>query len=348
MSNHNIAPQPVPSSPQQYQPQQPQPQPPQPQHLHTTICGIAAVVFGALGLVLSFIPIVNNIAAILGFIGVILAIIAIVGTFRGKKRGKVLSIVAAVLSVLAIVITLAMQSAASKAIDDSIKESKGIDTSQSSSSKSAGKSSDASKSKASEQKAQGEQDLEGDIEGAHVKIVSAVKSVNDYNGKPTALVTYEWTNNTSKNNSFATLAHPNVFQNGTELETAVYFDQPEGYDANSYEGRPRPRPVYGQHHRGWSSRHAGKPACRASEAGLCAARRFADYGGCHCVPINGSRHQGDAYLHVAVNRAAVQAAIECQSNLKCMPRAWWKRPLRFEMSRTSRSIIFMECSALFL
>ena len=55
---------------------QPQPQPPQPQHLHTTICGIAAVVFGALGLVLSFIPIVNNIAAILGFIGVILAIIA--------------------------------------------------------------------------------------------------------------------------------------------------------------------------------------------------------------------------------------------------------------------------------
>ena len=222
------------------QPQQPQPQPPQPQHLHTTICGIAAVVFGALGLVLSFIPIVNNIAAILGFIGVILAIIAIVGTFRGKKRGKVLSIVAAVLSVLAIVITLAMQSAASKAIDDSIKESKGIDTSQSSSSKSAGKSSDASKSKASEQKAQGEQDLEGDIEGAHVKIVSAVKSVNDYNGKPTALVTYEWTNNTSKNNSFATLAHPNVFQNGTELETAVYFDQPEGYDANSYLAQAQP------------------------------------------------------------------------------------------------------------
>ena len=189
------------------------------------------MVFGALGLVLSFIPIVNNIAAILGFIGVILAIIAIVGTFRGKKRGKVLSIV---------VITLAMQSAASKAIDDSIKESKGIDTSQSSSSKSAGKSSDASKSKASEQKAQGEQDLEGDIEGAHVKIVSAVKSVNDYNGKPTALVTYEWTNNTSKNNSFATLAHPNVFQNGTELETAVYFDQPEGYDANSYLAQTQP------------------------------------------------------------------------------------------------------------
>ena len=72
----------------------------QPKDLHTTICGIAAVVFGALGLVLSFIPIVNNIAA--PTIPIIRA-----------ARGKVLSIVAAVLSVLAIVITLAMQSAAS-------------------------------------------------------------------------------------------------------------------------------------------------------------------------------------------------------------------------------------------
>ena len=47
----------------------------------TTICGIVGVVFGALGLVLSFIPIVNNIAAILGAIGVVLAIIS-TGTLR--------------------------------------------------------------------------------------------------------------------------------------------------------------------------------------------------------------------------------------------------------------------------
>ena len=44
----------------------------------TTICGIVGVVFGALGLVLSFIPIVNNIAAILGAIGVVLAIIGLI------------------------------------------------------------------------------------------------------------------------------------------------------------------------------------------------------------------------------------------------------------------------------
>ncbi len=114
-------------------PQQPiQPQPPlQPVYQEEkglTVCGIVGVVFGALGFVLSFIPIINNIAAIFGFIGVILAIVALVGTFRGKKRGKALAIVAAVLSVLAIVITLAMQSAASKAID----EATGVSSSQSS------------------------------------------------------------------------------------------------------------------------------------------------------------------------------------------------------------------------
>lgn len=174
-------------------PQQPiQPQPPlQPVYQEEkglTVCGIVGVVFGALGFVLSFIPIINNIAAIFGFIGVILAIVALVGTFRGKKRGKALAIVAAVLSVLAIVITLAMQSAASKAID----EATGVS-----------------------------------------KIVSAVRSNNDYNNQPTVLVTFEWTNNTDKNNSFAVLASPQVFQDGQALDTAIYSENPAGYDSNS-------------------------------------------------------------------------------------------------------------------
>lgn len=194
-----------------------------------TICGVVAGVFGALGLVLSFIPIINNVAAILGFVGAVLAVIAIVGTFRGRKRGKALSVVAAVLSVLAVVITLSMQSAASKAIDDSLKESKGISTSQ------AGTSSQSTAPDAS-----GEQDTEGDLEGMHVRIVSAAVSDSDYEGKPTVLVTYEWTNRTTKNNSFMALAHPQVFQNGSALETAVYTQSPAGYDANSYMAEVQP------------------------------------------------------------------------------------------------------------
>ncbi|KAB8289913.1 DUF5067 domain-containing protein [Bifidobacterium avesanii] len=183
---------------------------------HLTVCGVVAVVFGALALVLSFIPIINNLAAILGAVGAVLALIALVGTFRGKKRGKALSVVAAALSVLAIVVTLMMQSAASKAIDDSVKESKGISTSQVGSAPAAK-----------------EQDAEGDVEGLHVKIVSAAKAGNDYEGKPTVMVSYEWTNKTSKNNSFMALAHAQVFQNGSALDTAVYTDAPAGYDAGS-------------------------------------------------------------------------------------------------------------------
>lgn len=203
-------------------PQQPiQPQPPlQPVYQEEkglTVCGIVGVVFGALGFVLSFIPIINNSAAIFGFIGVILAIVALVGTFRGKKRGKALAIVAAVLSVLAIVITLAMQSAASKAID----EATGVSSSQSSAKGSA------------KNQPKGDQDMEGDLKTMHVKIVSAVRSNNDYNNQPTVLVTFEWTNNTDKNNSFAVLASPQVFQNGQALDTAIYSENPAGYDSNS-------------------------------------------------------------------------------------------------------------------
>lgn len=89
-------------------------------------------------------------------------------------------------------------------------------------------------------KAKGEQDMEGDLTDMHVKIVSAVRSGNDYNNQPTVLVTYEWTNTTDKNNSFAVLANPKVFQNGQELDTAIYLDNLEGYDSGSYLSELQP------------------------------------------------------------------------------------------------------------
>ncbi|MCG4567201.1 MULTISPECIES: DUF5067 domain-containing protein [Bifidobacterium] len=78
--------------------------------------------------------------------------------------------------------------------------------------------------------------MEGDVGGKnyHVKIDSLVKSVNDVEGKPTVLLTYELTNNKNEN-SVPAETTPQVFQNGHQLDTAVYFDPvPEGYDANSY------------------------------------------------------------------------------------------------------------------
>ena len=215
------------------------PAPAQPRR--TTVAGIIALVLGVIALILSFIPIVNNLAAVLGVIGAVFAIVALVGTFRGRKHGKGLAVAGAVVCVLSVVITLAMQSATVKAIDDATKTAKGIDTSQNTGTQS-GKSDDANDGEDDTQAAapSGEQDLEGDIEGAHVRIVSAARSNNDYEGKATVLVTYEWTNTTEKNNSFAALANPQVFQNGTALDTAIYMDNPAGYDSGSYLAEAQP------------------------------------------------------------------------------------------------------------
>ena len=208
--------------------QQPYTQPPAPvadKPRHLTVCGVVGVVFGALGTLLSFIPIVNNLAAIMGVIGVVLAVIGLVGTLRGRRTGKGVAIAAAVLSVLTIVITLAMQAATVKAIDDAFDDATTTQTQQPAD----GDASDAAKTESA-----GVQDMEGDLEHLHVKIVSAVRSGNDYEGHPTVLVTYEWTNDSDENGSFASLAVPQVFQNGVALDAAVYMDSPGGYDANSY------------------------------------------------------------------------------------------------------------------
>lgn len=194
--------------------------PPQ-QPTKMSVCGIIGLVLGVLSIVLSFIPIVNNAAAVLGVVGAVLGIIAIVGTFRGKKSGKAIAIVGTVLSVLAVIITLSLQASFSKAIDDA--------TGSSSASTSASSGSNTADAK------QSKQDKEGDLDNMHVSIVSAVKSDNDFEGKPTVLVTYEWKNNTDKNSSFMALANAQAFQNGQELDTATYGigAEPAGYDANS-------------------------------------------------------------------------------------------------------------------
>lgn len=77
----------------------------------------AGMVLGIVGIVLSFIPIINNIAFFLGILAVIFGIIGLV-----KKAGKGKAIAGLVLGILAIVITLAMQSAVSDSIDETSKE----------------------------------------------------------------------------------------------------------------------------------------------------------------------------------------------------------------------------------
>lgn len=195
-----------------------------------TVCGIIGLVFGVIALILSFIPIINNFAFVLGIIGLILAIIGLVGTLRGTRGGKAIAIVATVLSALSLVITLAMQAAASKAIDEAFDAAASQQTGDNTESDHAGADSTAD---GGNPVSTGKQEMEGDLTGVHVRIVSAVRSDNDYNGQPTVLVTYEWTNTGDENTSFSVATDDAAFQNGQELDVAVYSTTPSGYDAMS-------------------------------------------------------------------------------------------------------------------
>lgn len=71
------------------------------------LLGILAIIFGGIGILLSWIPIINNIAAIFGVVALILGVSAIL---INKRNKKLLAIIGTSLSVATIVIVLVTQS----------------------------------------------------------------------------------------------------------------------------------------------------------------------------------------------------------------------------------------------
>jgi len=94
------------------------------------VLGILSIIFGGLGLLLSWIPIVNNFAFFLGIISLVLGIIALV---INRKNKKLLSIIGTVLSVTTIIIVIATQGLYANSLDKATKsynkEVKKIDSS---------------------------------------------------------------------------------------------------------------------------------------------------------------------------------------------------------------------------
>lgn len=74
---------------------------------------IAALVLGIIGVVLAFIPIINNLAFVLGVLAIIFAVVALV-----KKASKGMAIASLILGVAALGITLAVQAASVKVLED--------------------------------------------------------------------------------------------------------------------------------------------------------------------------------------------------------------------------------------
>lgn len=79
--------------------------------------GIAALVIAIVALTLCWVPIINNLAAVLGFVALILGIVSLV--IAAKRRGsKGLGIASSIIAVVAIVLVFVTQSAYVAAIDD--------------------------------------------------------------------------------------------------------------------------------------------------------------------------------------------------------------------------------------
>lgn len=79
------------------------------------VVGIIAIVFGAITLVTSWMPFVNNASFVLAIIGLIIALIALV---MNRKNKKVLSLVGIGLAVISMVIVLVTQGMYSRTVDE--------------------------------------------------------------------------------------------------------------------------------------------------------------------------------------------------------------------------------------
>jgi len=78
------------------------------------VLGILAIVFGGFGLLLSWVPIVNNFAFVLGVIALLLGLI---GILVNRKNKKVLSVIGTMISIATIALVLFTQSVYLNAID---------------------------------------------------------------------------------------------------------------------------------------------------------------------------------------------------------------------------------------
>lgn len=184
--------------------------------------GIAALVLGIIALLGSWIPILNNLSAIIAVVGLVFGLLAIRSTRpAGKKSGRGLSIAGTVICALAFAIVLFTQYVFSSALNkasESLKES----------APAAATTTTQNQSEKKDEKTEGALTVDKYlIENVQVKKVGT-----DYNGNATVLVSYDMTNNGDKGSNALDLT-VKVFQNKAALDTAMYTKAPEGYDSGS-------------------------------------------------------------------------------------------------------------------
>ena len=78
------------------------------------VLGILAIIFGGIALIVSWMPIINNLSFIIAILALILGVI---GLFVNKKRPKTLAIIGTVIAVVSMAIVLGTQAMYAKSLD---------------------------------------------------------------------------------------------------------------------------------------------------------------------------------------------------------------------------------------
>ncbi len=177
---------------------------------------IAGFVLAIVAVATSFIPIVNNLSALVAVVGFVLAIVGTVSCAKGKHAGKGLGVAAIVINVVAFVVVLATQSLYSSAIQSATSST--ADTSLQP---------QVAQNAASDSSA-------GASSSRYTVSIDGCRVVSDYQGNPAAIVTYTWTNNSDSDISFAAAVSAKAFQNDVQLDSAVInSSQVDGYDSGT-------------------------------------------------------------------------------------------------------------------
>lgn len=148
---------------------------------------LISIVIGVLALILSWIPFVNNSAAILAIVGFILAIIALV---INRKNKKTLSIVGVVISIVAFIIVLATQSYYGSQLDKALN----TDNSSSEIEKTSGTAESKSSSSSSKKDTGWNSSTKTFTGDDSIIKIDKVVQTTDYDGKPAAKVYFTITN----------------------------------------------------------------------------------------------------------------------------------------------------------
>ncbi len=192
---------------------------------------ITSLVLSIIGIVGSWMPILNNVAFILAVLGFIFAIVALIAMRKKNLGGKGLAIAGLVLSILGIIIVLYTQNmyanAWNKAFNDVSNASPQAqqNPTSGSSSKTSGSSATSSNRKDAQSAAKAlaaaaavsKAQKEAASKAKYSVSVDSMKKTQTYDHKPAIAVTYTWKNVGTSTSSFSTTFSARAYQNGVEL-----------------------------------------------------------------------------------------------------------------------------------